>query len=100
VSADTARAIHGFVGRPIGSLTLKGKANEIFAFEPFDPSQAGSERLVEYRDAFDKLEHGDPACLRAFASYVGKYDDDSLANFHLQRLLAGQISTRISLVDI
>lgn len=100
VSADTVKAISGFVGRPIGNLTLKGKANEIFAFEPLDPSQAGSERLDEYLQAFAMLQDGNPDCLRAFAAYVGKYDDDTLANFHLQRLLAGQISTRISLSEI
>ncbi|MGD8349594.1 MAG: adenylate/guanylate cyclase domain-containing protein [Gammaproteobacteria bacterium] len=100
VSADTVKAIPGFVGRPIGNLTLKGKANEIFAFEPLDRSQAGSERLNEYLQAFEMLRDGDPDCLRAFASYVGKYEGDTLANFHLQRLLAGQISTRISLTEI
>jgi len=100
VSADTVRFIPDFVGRPIGSLILKGKENEIFAFEPLDPKQAGYERLNEYLEAFEELREGDPGCLRAFASYVAKYDNDPLANFHLQRLLAGQISIKISLTDI
>ncbi len=100
VSADTANKIPGFVGRPIGSLILKGKAKEIFAFEPVNRNEVGSERLKSYLEAFEKLQEGDPGCLRAFASYVGNYDTDPLANFHLQRLLAGQISTRISLTDI
>jgi class 3 adenylate cyclase len=100
VSADTVQNIPDFVGRPIGSLTLKGKVKEIFAFEPVDQDQAGSGRLLEYLDAFGKLKDGDPGCLRAFASYVSKYDDDTLANFHLQRLLAGQISINISLTEI
>jgi class 3 adenylate cyclase len=100
VSADTVQNIPDFVGRPIGSLILKGKAKEIFAFEPLDQNQTGSERLNEYLDAFEKLQDGDPGCLRAFAGYVSKYDNDPLANFHLQRLLAGQISTKISLTEI
>lgn len=100
VSADTANTITDFVGRPIGNLILKGKTKEIFAFEPVDRNEAGSERLKTYLEAFEKLQEGDPGCLRAFASYVGNYDTDPLANFHLQRLLAGQISTRISLVEI
>lgn len=100
VSADTVQFIPDFVGRPIGSLILKGKKNEIFAFEPIDPKQAGNERLTEYLEAFEELREGDPGCLRAFANYVAKYDNDSLANFHLQRLLAGNISTKISLTDI
>lgn len=100
VSTDTAQIIPDFVGRPIGSLILKGKAKEIFAFEPVDQKQAGSEMLNEYLGAFEKLQDGDPGCIRAFASYVGKYDNDPLANFHLQRLLAGQISINISLTEI
>jgi len=100
VSADTAHDIPDFVGRPIGNLTLKGKIKEIFVFEPFDPMQAGGEMLNEYLDAFELLQAGDPGCLRAFAAYVGKYENDPLANFHLQRLLAGQISTSISLTEI
>ncbi len=96
VSANTVGSIPHFVGRPIGSLILQGKANEIFAFEPYDPDRGGEERLTQYLDAFDLLQAGDPGCLRAFAAYVGKYDNDPLASFHLQRLLGGQISTEIS----
>lgn len=99
VSADTVALIPDFVGRPIGNLILKGKAREICAFEPVDRDEAGSERLEAYLAAFEKLQAGDPGCLRAFASYVGDYGSEPLANFHLQRLLSGQISTKISLTE-
>ena len=95
VSADTVALIPDFIGRPIGALILKGKVQEIEAFEPVDDNEAGSERLADYLAAFEKLKAGDPGCLQAFASHVGRYGNEPLASFHLQRLLAGQISTKI-----
>jgi class 3 adenylate cyclase len=97
VSADTVALIPDFVGRPVGDLILKCKEKEISAFEPVDRNEAGSERLEAYLAAFKKIQAGDPECLRAFASYVGDYGNEPLANFHLQRLLAGRISTIIVL---
>jgi class 3 adenylate cyclase len=95
VGADTVALIPDFIGRPIGDLILKGKVQEIGAFEPVGANEAGSEQLAEYLAAFEKLKAGDPGCLQAFASHVGRYGNEPLASFHLQRLLAGQISTKI-----
>lgn len=99
VSGDTVALISDFVGRPIGNLILKGKEREIRTFEPVDRGEADSERLGAYITAFEKLQAGDPGCLRAFAGYISDYGSEPLANFHLQRLLAGQLSTKISLVE-
>jgi len=95
VSADTVALIPDFIGRPIGNLILKGKVQEIGAFEPVGDSETESEQLADYLGAFEKLKTGDPGCLQAFASHVGRFGNEPLASFHLQRLLAGQISTKI-----
>jgi len=95
VSADTVALIPDFIGRPIGDLILKGKVQEIGAFEPVGAEEAGSEQLADYLEAFEKLKTGDPGCLQAFATHVGRFGNEPLASFHLQRLLAGQISTKI-----
>lgn len=100
VSADTVALIPDFVGRPIGELSLKGKTKEIGAFEPVPRAESGSVQLRAYLAAFEKIKTGDPDCIRAFASYVGDYGSEPLANFHLQRLLAGTISTKIPLAEI
>jgi len=95
ISADTVAAIPEFVGRPIGRLIVKGKANVIQAFEPLD--EAPSDALEAYLAAFRKLEGGDPACLQSFARYVATYGADPLASFHLKRLLAGEVGATIHL---
>lgn len=95
VSADTVAMIPNFTGRPIGDLNLRGKIHEIGAFEPVDDTEAKCEQFTDYVAAFGKLKAGDPGCLQAFASHVGRFGNEPLASFHLQRLLAGQISTKI-----
>ena len=78
-----------FRGRPVGTLTLKGKTEGLRVFEPLPEDEAESDATESYREAFAKLEAGDPGARQAFAALVGQYGDDPLATFHLKRLLAG-----------
>jgi adenylate cyclase len=57
----------------------------------------GDDQTTRYREAFKKLEAGDPAAMPAFAAVVGQQSDDCLASFHLKRLLNGSVGTRIEL---
>jgi adenylate cyclase len=97
VSADTANRIAGFVGRPIGTLLLKGKGSGVEAFEPLSADAADGEAVAAYRAAFALLAAGDPAAVRTFAAIVGAHGNDPLATFHLKRLLAGATGIRIVL---
>jgi adenylate cyclase len=99
ISEETVRRIDGFVGRPIGTLLLKGKDREIGAFEPLNGHAQGSAALDSYLAAFHKLEAGDPTALQSFAAHLGVNGDDGLAALHLKRLLAGEAGSRVSLRD-
>lgn len=90
VSEKVAEQIPDFHGRPVGSLTLKGKTEGLTVFEPLPPEQANTPQTESYRHAFAKLEAGDPGASQAFAALVGQYGEDPLATFHLKRLLAGE----------
>jgi adenylate cyclase len=90
VSGETARRIPDFVGRPIGTLMLKGKEKGIEAFEPLDAAVSQSKGIASYRQAFELLAAGDPSAIQSFAACVGANSYDMLATFHLRRLLAGQ----------
>jgi hypothetical protein len=97
VSADTVAQIPEFVGRPVGTLILKGKELGIKAFEPLD-AQAGSPvEMAAYLEAFEKLEARDAGAVSVFAAFVGAHGDDVLATFHLKRLLAGETGTTVTL---
>ena len=49
------------------------------------------------KEAFAKLEAGDTAAMPAFAALVGLHADDTLAGFHLRRLLNGARGIRTQL---
>lgn len=95
VSGALAAGVPGFVGRPIGDLMLRGRAEPISAFEPL--SEPDTEALALYTAAFAKLEEGAPDAMAAFAALVGRDGKDPLAQFHLKRLLNGEKGIRISL---
>jgi adenylate cyclase len=93
ISAAVAERVEGFSGRPVGDLLLRGRSLCLRAFEPVDPSPA----VEAYNAAFAKLEARDAGALPAFASLVGAYPADPLANFHLRRLVNGLTGVVIEL---
>jgi adenylate cyclase len=100
VSATTANAIAGFRGRPIGELVLKGKETALMAYEPLSQDFSQSAQTQAYLAAYEKLANGDAVGARqAFAGLIGKFGDDPLALFHLQRLLEGKTSVRIEMAE-
>ena len=98
VSADTVARIPGFMGRPVGTLQLKGKNQPIEVFEPLADDASTRKALAAYQDAFEKLCAGDQNAMQSLAAYVSNYPDDRLAAFHLERLLSGHGGPTISLV--
>jgi len=97
VSACVAERARDFQGRPVGDLVLRGRAEPIATFEPLTADQFADPSTGGYLEAFALLEAGDPAALTAFAAQVGSHRDDSLASFHLRRLLNGATGRQITL---
>jgi adenylate cyclase len=97
MSAAVAERAASFRGRPIGDLVLRGKSETLRAYEPLTPEAHEDPATGRYREAFAKLEAGDPSAMQAFAAVVGQNSHDCLASFHLKRLLNGAIGTRIEL---
>ena len=96
VSATIAANAQDFCGRPVGDLVLRGRAVPIRAFEPLEAENCGDADTQAYLHAFKKLEAGDPGAVASFAALVGRNAEDRLANFHLRRLLNGEMSTSIT----
>jgi adenylate cyclase len=96
VSERIVDQIPNFRGRPVGTITLKGKTEGLRVFEPLPDDEAESPVTESYREAFAKLEEGDAGARQAFAALVGQYGDDPLATFHLKRLLAGEQGVAIA----
>jgi adenylate cyclase len=96
VSAAVANAAAGFKGRPVGDLVLRGRSEPLRAHEPLTDAASDS-ATAQYLEAFAKLEAGDAGAMPAFAALVGAHADDTLAGFHLRRLLNGAKGIRIQL---
>lgn len=97
VSASVAEAADNFQGRPVGELMLRGRSEPLRAFEPLAQAQFAAPETALYSEAFAKMQAGDVAAMPAFAALVGMHADDSLAGFHLKRLLNGAKGIRMQL---
>lgn len=94
-SASAAEEIPDFRGRPVGDRVLKGRKEAILVHEPLTEERFVAPQTKACIVAYETLVAGDAAGARqAFAAYVGKYGDDPLALFRLQRLLAGENTAR------
>ena len=85
VSAATMEKCPNFIGRPIGSLILKGKTKPVSTFEPIRLCQQNSKRIKMYKAAFKLLEKSLSEATTAFENLVAGYPNDSLAKFHFNR---------------
>ena len=97
VSAVIADSAKDFKGRPVGDLVLRGRSEPLRAFEPVSIQSQEQSWLKTYSTAFAKLESDDPAAMAAFAAHVGLHSEDTLAGFHLKRLLNGAKGVNIRL---
>jgi adenylate cyclase len=99
VSEHTVALCPGFVGRPAGTLMLKGKSRPIRVFEPYVPGTRDGATMAAYRTAFARLEAGDAGAEAAFAALVDKWPDDRLALSHLRRLQRGDRGVEVTLTE-
>ena len=99
VSQTTVEQIPNFIGRPAGDLLLRGRHKRLKTFEPLAAEQASDLDVMAYNEAYKLLEARDPAARRAFATLIGRNDQDPLGTFHLQRILSGKIDVEIDLTS-
>ena len=97
VSQSVVDRIDGFVGRPVGTLLLKGKSEPLKTYEPLTRERHAHRSTAAYLAAFKKLDAKDPTARQAFAALIGQYDEDPLALFHLGRLIAGETGSEIEI---
>ncbi len=81
----------------VGDLVLRGRREPLRAYEPLSAAAFEAPTTAKYFEAFAKLEAGDAAAMPAFAAIVGLHADDTLAGFHLRRLLNGAKGVRMQL---
>jgi len=89
VSRETVDKCPGFIGRPIGTLVLKGKSQGIETFEPLTREDMDSSHIQTYMAAYKLMAQNDPCAKEAFMALFKEYPSDPLTGFHLERLEQG-----------
>lgn len=97
ISGSVAQQIPDFLGRPVGSVILRGRREPIPVYEPLTAERHAGELTLTYLDAFARMEACDPTALSAFAALLGRDSADGLVGFHLKRLLSGTTGASVSL---
>jgi adenylate cyclase len=97
VSATVADAYPAALYRPIGDIILSGRKAPLLCLEPLSEESPAYRERKAYRRAYQLMEDGDDAALAAFAKLAGRTPDDPLVNYHLGRLRAGEMGTKIRL---
>ena len=97
VSGSVVERIPDFLGRPVGSVILRGRSEALPAHEPLTPERRADALTAAYLDAFAKAEACDPTALSAFAALLGRDSGDRLVSFHLKRLLGGATGVSVAL---
>ena len=81
----------------LGDLILRGRSDPLRAYEPLPADAFRAPAMMQYSQAFAKLEAGGASAMPAFAALVGSHADYPLAGFHPKRLLNGAKDVRMQL---
>jgi len=85
--------------RPIGDVVLKGKTEAVTLYNPVTDEYAASPAYTDYMDVYALLQAEDPRGAEAVRQLKGRYADDPLIDFHLERVDAGLCSARVVMED-
>lgn len=97
VSGETVSRCVGIAFRPIGDVWLKGKNQGIEVYELLSDKVLDHIDNDGYQKAYALLKQNDRIALEAFTELVSQNPSDYLSQFHLTRLQAGEIGTKIVL---
>ncbi len=97
VSETTVVQCPNFVGRPIGSLLLKGKTKPVATYEPLTKEFLASKNIQAYLQAFEVMQKEDLKAIELLQNINEDFPEDTLASYHLGRLKSGKTGTTIVL---
>ena len=91
----TVERCRSFVGRPVGTLSLRGKEEPLDAYEPWRDGPSAEQALGQYAAAFEKVRNDVPGAREAMAKLCREWPDDPLVALYSGRLESGHTGTRI-----
>jgi adenylate cyclase len=76
--------------RKVGGVIVKGKSEPIHVYEPLSPERATDAQTTSYKAAYALMFASDPGALAAFEKHCADFPEDTLAQYHLERLREGE----------
>lgn len=95
LSGATLEGVDNFIGRPCGTLVLKGQTVGTPVYEPMTQDRFDGPAVQQYMKAYGLMEQEDPGALAAMEAVLAFDENDGLAKMHLDRLRDGQNGIRI-----
>lgn len=95
LSGATLEGVSNFVGRPCGTLVLKGQTVGTPVYEPMTQERFDGPAVQKYMEAYELMKAEDPGAETAMEEVLLLDPEDGLAKMHLDRLRDGQNGIRI-----
>ena len=97
VSETTARQCADIVFRPVATLVLPGKTQELETYLPVAPENVDHQLFEQYQEAYEALADDDPQSARLFETLEARYPEDPLVILHGRRIETGESGTTLIL---
>ena len=94
-----AQACKNIAFRPIGNVVLKGKVTGVGLFNPVTEEESKTHFYQRYLQAYELLSKEQQEGADMMKALGKNYPEDSLVQFHCERIQAGLISTRVLMED-
>jgi ribosomal protein S16 len=96
---ETVKRVPQLHFKKIGDVVLKGKIESVGLFNPIKESEVTQEPYLDYQKMYAKLESGASDAADSVKQLALKYPEDSLIQFHLERVENGLVTTLVHMED-
>jgi class 3 adenylate cyclase len=96
---ETVKRVPQLHFKKIGDVVLKGKIESVGLFNPIKETEVTQEPYLDYQKMYTKLESGSSDGADSVKQLALKYPEDSLIQFHLERVLNGSVTTLVHMED-
>jgi adenylate cyclase len=95
VSQTTVDQCSDVCFRPVATLVLRGKTEELNAFMPVAKDEVNQDLVERYEKAYRALSNNDADADQLFATLEGMYPQDPLVKLHVKRMESGEGGTTL-----
>ena len=96
---ETVKRVPQLHFKKIGDVVLKGKIESVGLYNPINESEVTEQPYLDYQHMYTHLENSSTEAAELVQKLALKYPDDSLIQFHLDRVNSGLVTTLVHMED-